>query len=243
MGECIDFYRSDLWDRAGGPADCLPADDVFHVFSPGTGCQLVRSPGRQPTFGGGNDPASTTSMAWTPQRLLAGLGGLVSGRRGEPQRLAGPGVFPFATLVEFLVVAAGTVMDGASLTLAAVDIPISASAQLSIRARFIAMRRIRDYFGIPYPPNLVTRTIRSASPTPVRLHPRNAGRCRVPLKPDRDQAWQDFAGWQVNYDVVLLALCALTMAPTAPWSSDRAAAGELPPVFPPPIRSVRSTKI
>ena len=32
----------------------------------------------------------------------------------------------------------------------------------------------------------------------------------VPLKPDRDQAWQDFVGWRVNYDTVLLDLCALS---------------------------------
>jgi hypothetical protein len=42
----------------------------------------------------------------------------------------------------------------------------------------------------------------------------------LPLKP-RDQAWEDFAGWRVNYDTPLLALAALTMAPQAMWSSDR----------------------
>ena len=44
---------------------------------------------------------------------------------------------------------------------------------------------------------------------------------RVPLKPDREQAWRDFAGWRVNYDAVLLGLCRLTTPPEAPWSSDR----------------------
>ena len=44
----------------------------------------------------------------------------------------------------------------------------------------------------------------------------------VPMRPDRDQAWKDFAGWRVNYDGALLGLCALVMAPEAPWSSDRA---------------------
>ncbi|MGB5843924.1 MAG: hypothetical protein WBG94_05750, partial [Anaerolineales bacterium] len=43
----------------------------------------------------------------------------------------------------------------------------------------------------------------------------------LPLKPNRDQAWRDYAGWRVNYDQVLLALADLTMAPAAPWSSDR----------------------
>ncbi len=38
---------------------------------------------------------------------------------------------------------------------------------------------------------------------------------------DREQAWRDFSGWRVNYDVPLLALASLVMAPYAPWSSDR----------------------
>jgi hypothetical protein len=41
------------------------------------------------------------------------------------------------------------------------------------------------------------------------------------MKPDRDQCWRDFAGWRVNYDTALIGLAKLTMAPQAPWSSDR----------------------
>jgi len=51
------------------------------------------------------------------------------------------------------VTAAGTVLDAAALTLAAVDVPATASAQLCIRAGFIAFRRIVDYFGVDYPPS------------------------------------------------------------------------------------------
>ena len=43
----------------------------------------------------------------------------------------------------------------------------------------------------------------------------------VPVREDRAQAWRDFAGWRVNYDTALLALAELTLAPYAPWSSDR----------------------
>jgi hypothetical protein len=50
---------------------------------------------------------------------------------------------------------------------------------------------------------------------------REAAEAGVPLKADLEQAWRDFAGWRVNYDRVLLALASLTMAPYAPWSSDR----------------------
>jgi hypothetical protein len=35
----------------------------------------------------------------------------------------------------------------------------------------------------------------------------------------------------VNYDTVLLALCSITMAPPAAWSSDRAPAFRTPAVF------------
>lgn len=51
------------------------------------------------------------------------------------------------------------------------------------------------------------------------------------LKSDRDQAWRDFAGWRVNYDRVLVELAGLTMAPHAPWSSDRAPDSRRPPLF------------
>jgi hypothetical protein len=47
----------------------------------------------------------------------------------------------------------------------------------------------------------------------------------LPLKPDRDQAWRDFAGWRVNYDPVVVGLAQAIMAPPAPWSSDRAPVG------------------
>jgi hypothetical protein len=52
----------------------------------------------------------------------------------------------------------------------------------------------------------------------------------VPLKRDLDQAWRDFNGWRVNYDQVLVQLCALTMAPPAKWSSDRIDQLEIPPM-------------
>ena len=40
---------------------------------------------------------------------------------------------------------------------------------------------------------------------------------------DRYRAGAAFAGWRVNYDDVLLQMASLTMAPYAPWSSDRSA--------------------
>jgi hypothetical protein len=98
---------------------------------------------------------------------------------------------------------------------------------LLIRSGFLCLRRIADYFGIGYDPDPrpddpISVTRREFNLLCVELEA--AG---VPLKPDRDQAWQDFAGWRVNYDTVLLALCVLVMAPPAIWSSDRVKDGRM----------------
>jgi len=130
------------------------------------------------------------------------------------------------------ITAAGTVLDCAALTLSAVDVTYAPSAALCIRAGFLSLRRISDYFGIPYP----------ADPhfpgTPISISQEEfeavldqfeiAG---VPLKTDRDQAWQDFAGWRVNYDQTLLSLCNLVMAPAAFWSSNRASKSKFPTIL------------
>ena len=120
-------------------------------------------------------------------------------------------------------------MDTAAITLSAVDIPYEASAALCIRAGFIALRRISDYFDIPYPQNphypetpiSVTRAEFDA----VLDKLKDSG---VSVYADREKAWMDFAGWRVNYDCTLLVLCALVMAPRASWSSDRAPKLKLP---------------
>lgn len=130
------------------------------------------------------------------------------------------------------VTAAGAVLDAAALTVSAVDIPKSPAAQLTIRAGYIALRQIVDYYEIPYPkqPSYPKDPISiSREEFDQALDQLAAG--NVPLKADRDQAWTDYAGWRVNYDVVLLAMCSLTMAPLAPWSSDRAPHFRLPPLI------------
>ncbi len=130
------------------------------------------------------------------------------------------------------VTSAGAVLDTASLTLSSIDIPYDPSAALNIRAGFLALRRIANYFDIPnpqnpqYPTDPISISRQEFDETLTKLA--DAG---LPIKPDRDQAWKDFAGWRVNYDRVLLVLCTLVMAPQAPWSSDRAPKFKMPPLF------------
>ncbi|HYT79211.1 MAG TPA: hypothetical protein VEQ37_08145, partial [Actinomycetota bacterium] len=86
------------------------------------------------------------------------------------------------------VTAAGAVLDAASLSLAAVDIPRNVRAEFCIRAGYLALRRVADFFGIPY------------DPAPKRGDPITIGRIEfnqacerlaaagIPLKPSLDEA-------------------------------------------------------
>jgi hypothetical protein len=119
------------------------------------------------------------------------------------------------------ITAAGAVLDTASLVNSTLDIPHDPQADLCIRAGYLALRHIADFFRIPYNANPKPDDPISISRQEFDAVYEELKSAEIPLKPDRDQAWRDLAGWRVNYDTVLLALAALTMAPYAPWSSDR----------------------
>lgn len=120
------------------------------------------------------------------------------------------------------VTAAGAVLDAAALASSTLDIPRDPQADLCIRAGFLALRYICDFFGIKY-----AADPKPTDPISIQREEFDAAcdemaTAGIPLKPDREQAWRDYAGWRVNYDTPLLSLAGLTMAPMAPWSSDRA---------------------
>jgi hypothetical protein len=119
------------------------------------------------------------------------------------------------------VTAAGAVLDAAALTRSTLDIPTDPQADLCIRAGYLALRRIADFFDVTYDPDphygdpvSITRAEYDSAYNLLAAQ-------GLPLRTDRETSWRDFAGWRVNYDQVLLALCRLTMAPAAPWSGDR----------------------
>ena len=115
---------------------------------------------------------------------------------------------------------AGVVLDGASFILAAVTEPTPHPA-LTIRAGNQALRHIADFFQVAYnpdphfPADPIAVTRQEFEQAYDRLLAQG-----VSLRPDRDLAWQNFAGWRVNYDSVLRALAQLTMAPETTWLSD-----------------------
>ena len=135
------------------------------------------------------------------------------------------------------VTAAGAVLDSAAFVNSTVDVPWTPQAGLCVRSGFIALRAIGDFFEVPYDPDPAPTDPISIARDEFDSACATLAAAGVPLKADLDQAWRDFAGWRVNYDTVLLALAALTVAPYAPWSSDRSIRFRVRPL---PRRRARS---
>jgi hypothetical protein len=119
------------------------------------------------------------------------------------------------------ITAAGALLDGAAFWVACVRHEPDPDAQLTLRAGYLALRRIADAFAINYDadpapddPISVTRSEWEAAMDQLEA----AG---VPLCPDRDESWREWQGWRVNYDTVLLSLARVVVAPPVPWVSDR----------------------
>jgi hypothetical protein len=132
--------------------------------------------------------------------------------------------------------AAGAIMDAAALRLALLDlpgdekpiplpdgseIPSDAQAAITIRAGFIALRRIADFFNVRYNPNPhfpedPISITRDEFNQVIKMFEQQG----IHVRNDLEKAWSDFAGWRVNYDPVLEALKTLTMAPPSTWLGD-----------------------
>jgi hypothetical protein len=130
------------------------------------------------------------------------------------------------------VTASGAVLDAAALRYAVVDIPWTPAPGLCIRSGYLALQEIAEFYGVEFDPDPspdAPIAIARDEFDQVYLRLANAG---VPMQPDRDQAWRDFQGWRVNYDLVLVTLAGLVLAPPAPWSSDRSIPYRRPPLMP-----------
>jgi hypothetical protein len=123
---------------------------------------------------------------------------------------------------------AGAALDMAALSHSTLTVSDQFEAQLFIRTGYLALRRIADYFDIAYDPSpLPTDPISITKDEYYEVYERMASQ-GLPVKPDREQAWKDFAGWRVNYDRPLLGLCGVVEPPVARWSSDRSVPVKVP---------------
>jgi hypothetical protein len=126
------------------------------------------------------------------------------------------------------VTSAGVALDSASLLLSTLDVGRQPRAALMIRSGYESLRDIADYFSLPYNPDpspddpiCVTRD------EYFEVYDRLA-EAGVPVRDDREKAWRDYQGWRVNYDELVTSLSSLTLAPYAPWISDRSVPFRLP---------------
>lgn len=121
------------------------------------------------------------------------------------------------------ITSSGLILDTAALYLSSVRRSPNPHGALLIRTGTVALRSIASFFDVRFDPDPAPddriSIERSEYDAVLAAMEKNG----VPLVDDRDQAWKDFVGWRVNYDAVLVALCALVLAPPARWSSDRGA--------------------
>ncbi|MGC9669734.1 hypothetical protein ACNTMW_24700 [Planosporangium sp. 12N6] len=121
------------------------------------------------------------------------------------------------------VTAAGAVLDSAALVASTIEVDKSrqAGAELCVRAGYVALHRIGDYFVMPYdpapPPGQPIAVTRGEYDEACRL----LATAGAPLRADRDQSWREFVRRRASYEGALLRFASLCMAPRAPWSSDR----------------------
>ncbi len=127
------------------------------------------------------------------------------------------------------ITAAGCVLDVAAIAASTIDRPHDSRADVMLRTGWFCLRRISDFFGLPYEPDPNAETQISVSRREFDLLCIELVAVGVPLKADRDQAWLDYKGWRVNYDETLVNLCSLVVAPPAKWSSDRVVGPRMSP--------------
>jgi hypothetical protein len=129
------------------------------------------------------------------------------------------------------VTMSGVVLDGAALFLSCVNTQTDPQAAITIRAGYLALRHIAEYFAIPHDPSPAPDDPISVTKEEFLAVYELLASEGVPVRSDREKAWRDFAGWRVNYDETLTQLASLTTAPWQPWVSDRSVSFRRAPVY------------
>jgi hypothetical protein len=130
------------------------------------------------------------------------------------------------------ITASGAVLDTCSLYLSSVDLAFSPKAALCLRSGYLSLRRVAVLFGLPINEDPLSTDPISVTREEFDVVLAELSEAGVPVKPDRDQAWRDFAGWRVNYDEALVLISKMIVAPPGVWSSDRVGPRYVPKMWP-----------
>jgi hypothetical protein len=156
--------------------------------------------------------------------------------------------FPESSPVQSWVASMGTVLDGAALLLSASDYSTEEHAAQEVKGPMMALAygmpalvRIgrAAALPIPQPVRLVDLIAGASEPAPSisilreeyiaaldRLHP------LLPVPEEkREECWRRFASIRSGYDQAVRGLAGLTMAASAPWTTDRPAEVGRPRAF------------
>lgn len=114
---------------------------------------------------------------------------------------------------------AATVLDAAALFNAAVDAKPSPTAGLCIRAGWLTLRRIGDYFKIRYPTTMTKDIPISITREEFEIVLARLELVGVPILADHDAAWSDFVGWRINYDALVERFYTIFVCPRTDWKT------------------------
>jgi hypothetical protein len=131
------------------------------------------------------------------------------------------------------ITCAGAVLDTTAISISIFEGESHPQAGVTLRSGFMALRSIARFFGVPIEENPNPDDPISIYKEEFLLLVDELAAEGLPVRADREQAWRDFAGWRVNYDTALLALCSLVDAPPTPWSSDRSSRFHAPTLLRP----------
>lgn len=118
------------------------------------------------------------------------------------------------------VLAAESVLDGASLLMTACDVPRQWQSEMCLDAGVSALAAIAEFLGIPHQPPEPEARAETALPRErfdegmERL--RRAG---VPVHDDLELAWEQFRRLRAQYEPLIAVLGRMTDAPRSDWSS------------------------
>jgi hypothetical protein len=114
---------------------------------------------------------------------------------------------------------AATVLDAAALFNAAVDAKPSPTAGLCIRAGWLTLRRIGDYFKVRYPKTMTKDIPISITREEFEIVLGRLELVGVPILADHDAAWSDFVGWRINYDALIERFYVIFTCPRTDWNT------------------------